>query len=355
MKTPSHSLRENLIVFNLETNSESKVLASNSYWIREFAKYFKEITVVSTHIGVIENYNNVKYLESGGGSLLKKIKAIYIHLSMLPYIIKQQDNLVIHYHMSTKSLSIIGIFAKIFRVKQSLWYSHSKADIFLKAFRFVPDYFFSPTNTSFPLFKSNKLVSTNHAVPIDLIGIPKTKDLDRFGLVSVGRFVKIKHLEKIISAVGGAKILDRNVTLIGPIGADPDYEKKIGSLSIFNKVDLNVLGPMNYLELLKIYSKFDLYFSGTPMSVDKATIEAAMSGCFVITENLEAQKLTGMEIVWDELNLLDRSSIVKQLETIGAIDSGQKKYLRLKVSARSIELNSLETTVAKIVGHLRSI
>lgn len=91
------------------------------------------------------------------------------------------------------------------------------------------------------------------------------------------------------------------------------------------------------------------------MSVDKATIEAAMSGCFVITENLEAQKLTGMEMVWDELNLLDRSSIVKQLETIGAIDSRLKKILRLKVSARSIELNSLETTVAKIVGHLRSI
>lgn len=355
MKSTLNSTRQNLIVFNLETDSESRVLASNSYWIREFRRYFKTITVVSTHLGVIENYNNVEYIESGGGSLFRKLKAIYIHISLLPYVLKERKQLVIHYHMSTKSLSIIGIFAKLLRIKQSLWYSHSKADVYLKIFRFVPDYFFSPTKTSFPLNRAEKLVITNHAIPAELIRLPKCNDTYRSGIVSVGRFVKIKHLEKIVVAVSDAKYTDKTITVIGPNNIDSDYEVYVKNLSISKKLDLKVLGPMNYLDLIKIYSEFDLCFSGTPLSIDKVAIEAAMSGCFVITENLEAQKLTGMEVVWDELNLLDRTSIVEQLQLIEKISNEQKVFLRMKVSAKAIELNNLESTVARIVDRLRHI
>lgn len=355
MKSTLNFIRQNLILFNLETDSESKVLASNSYWIRELSRYFNKITVVSTHLGVIETYENVEYIQSGGGNLLRKLKAIYIHISLLPYMLKDRKQLVIHYHMSTKSLSIIGIFAKVLRIKQSLWYSHSKADIYLKIFRFIPDYFFSPTKTSFPLIKTKKLVTTNHAIPVELIRLPKSNDTFRSGIVTVGRFVKIKHLEKIVLAVSDAKYPDKTITVIGPNNIDSDYEFFVNSLSSSRKVDLKVLGPMNYLDLLKIYSGFDLCFSGTPLSIDKVAIEAAMSGCFIITENLVAQKLTGMDIIWDELNLLDRTSIVEQLELIESINNEQKMFLRMQVSAKAIELNNLESTVAKIVSQLRCI
>jgi len=355
MKSTLNYTRQNLIVFNLETDAESKVLASNCYWIRELRRYFNKITVVSTHLGVIESFNNVEYIESGGGNLIRKLKAIYIHISLLPYMLKKRKQLVIHYHMSTKSLSIIGIFAKLLSIKQSLWYSHSKADIYLKIFRFVPDYFFSPTKTSFPLIRAEKLVVTNHAIPFELISLPKSNDTYRSGIVSVGRFVKIKHLEKIVLAVSDAEYADKNLTIIGPNNIDPDYEIYIRNLSISKKVNLKVLGPMNYKELMKIYSEFDLCFSGTPLSIDKVAIEAAMSGCFVITENLEAQKLTGMEAVWDQLNLLNRTSIVEQLQLIETISNEQKMFLRMKVSAKAIELNSLESTVARIVDQLRYI
>ena len=35
--------RTHLIIFNLETNPNSEVLATNIYWIEEFAKHFKSI------------------------------------------------------------------------------------------------------------------------------------------------------------------------------------------------------------------------------------------------------------------------------------------------------------------------
>ena len=340
---------DEIILFNIETDLDSQVLGSNVYWIEEFRKYFKIVTVVSTHLGSVHKYKNVRYIETGGGNFKNRISAIFRLIVLLFYIFKKRNCIFIFYHMSTKPLFVLGFFARIFKVRQALWYSHSKADVFLRLSRTLPNYFFSPTLESFPLKNKDRVIRTNHAIPIRTLIESLSIGKNRNGILSVGRVVKIKNLENIISAVRLTKSMQKVlVDFIGPLNKDLKYEIHLKDLATTNNVNLNISGPVNYLEILELYKKYDLYFSGTPKSIDKATIEAAISGCLVITECKDAQYLTGMDYVWDQLKLVDRNNIVEQLNLLSELNGSQKEFYRSYISQKAASMNNIESTISDI-------
>jgi glycosyltransferase involved in cell wall biosynthesis len=340
---------DEIILFNIETDLKSQVLGSNIFWIEEFRKYFRIVTVVSTHLGSVQSHKNVKYIETGGGNVKNRINAICRLIGLLFYIFKKRKCIFIFYHMSTKPLFILGFFVKVFNVRQALWYSHSQADIFLKVTRTLPNYFFSPTLESFPLKNKDRVIRTNHAIPIRNLTESLSIEQNRNGILSVGRVVRIKNLEKIVSAVGLTNTMQKErIEFIGPLNKDLKYETELKELATNNNVNLNILGPVSYLEILELYKKYDLYYSGTPKSIDKATIEAAINGCLVITECKDAQYLTGMDYVWDQLKLADRNDIVEQLNMLSKLNSSQKKSYRSYISQKAASMNNIESTISNI-------
>ena len=349
MKRANRRNIDEIMLFNIESDLKRQVLGSNMFWIEEFRKFFRIVTVVSTHLGSVQSYKNVKYIETGGGSIKNRIKAICRLIGLLFYIFKKRKCIFIFYHMSTKPLFILGFFVKVFNVRQALWYSHSQADIFLKLTRKLPNYFFSPTLESFPLKNKDRVIRTNHAIPIRNLTESLSIEQNRNGILSVGRVVRIKNLEKIVSAVGSTNTMQKErIEFIGPLNKDLKYETELKELATNNNVDLNILGPVNYLEILELYKKYDLYYSGTPKSIDKATIEAAISGCLVITDCKDAQYLTGMDYVWDQLKLADRSNIVEQLNMLSNLNSSQKKTYRSYISQKAASMNNIESTINNI-------
>jgi len=108
----------------------------------------------------------------------------------------------------------------------------------------------------------------------------------RIEILSVGRVSKAKRLEGIISELDGyAKNREISVHVYGPI-LDQKYALELSQLAIHSNIDIEWHGEVKYHDLPSIYKKYKLYFTGTDKAIDKAAIEAAMSGVIVMSENI---------------------------------------------------------------------
>ena len=66
-----------LIIYNLETDLDSQVLAAAHDWVEAFAAQVDKVFVYSTHVGQTNLPANVVVKELGGGSFLKRLVGLF--------------------------------------------------------------------------------------------------------------------------------------------------------------------------------------------------------------------------------------------------------------------------------------
>lgn len=347
--------RSKLIIYNLETDLDSNVLASGVSWIEELSIYFDEIHVYSTYVGRFHLPPNVTVSQIGGGSFLKRIVAVWLLYKSTLLAISNPSEWAVFHHMSSRTCMLLGLNYRIFRVRQVLWYSHNHASLDLVlGYRFM-DHILTPTPTSFPL-KSSKVRFVGHAVKIP----PTTSTVSdgfRSGIISLGRVAKVKNLDLLLDTLKSmpeiwiSKLA--RIAIVGPNGDDAGYSKDLikgfDSLSI----DFKYFGALNQLKAQEILRAYSIYFTGTPKSVDKATIEAAMSGCLIVSESPEAIELTGMIEIWKQLGVFHLPDLQKQISTLLFLSEETIKEFRIMISELSRNKNGLNKTMQVISSKLK--
>jgi glycosyltransferase involved in cell wall biosynthesis len=239
-------------------------------------------------------------------------------------------------------------------VKQGLWYSHSKKSISLKFSHFFANEIFTSTSNAIPI-SSSKINYVGHGIRTERFtnGL-STSQLSRSGVVAVGRVVPIKRVEFLIDAVFNSGIQEFRITCLGPFEEEDAYPQRLKSMAKLKKVDLALKGAIPYAYLPALLINFDFVFTGTPSSVDKAVIEGALSGCFVISSEKQALELTGMDKVFEALGFKDIPTLEVQLLTLSGLPTTEKELLRSKLSARARELNDLDRTTLEILRKIES-
>ena len=343
-----------LIIYNLETDLDSHVLAAAHDWVESFANQAAEVVVYSTHVGTYSLAKNVVVNEIGGGSPRKKVIAILRLLRSAIKEIPNRKDISVFHHMSTRSLLITGLIYRSMGVKQGLWYSHSKKSISLKISHFFANEIFTSTSNAIPI-SSSKINYVGHGIKTERFtnGLSNSQ-LSRSGVVAVGRVVPIKRLELLIDAVFNSGIQEFRITCLGPFEEEDAYPQRLKVMAKTKKVDLVLKGAIPYADIPALLINFDFVFTGTPSSVDKAVIEGALSGCFVISSEKQALKLTGMDKVFEALGSRDIPTLEVQLLTLSGLPATEKELLRSKLSARARELNDLDRTTLEILRKIES-
>ena len=336
-----------MVIYNLETNLDSELLAHCHDWILEFSKHFEEVIVYSTHVGRIELPKNVSVNPIGGGSVKKRVVAIFNLANSLKQVFKHRKNLVVFHHMSAKTSAAIGLPIKMIGVPQGLWYSHSHAPISLKVSNYFVDYVFSSTPGAIPI-NSRKNTYVGHA-----IAVPETFELDveedaREGIVSLGRVVPIKRLEELLFAISSLEQIKTSITFIGSNSVNLEYTSYLIDVAKEKDLSLKFSGPIHHGNVFIILQNFSIYFTGTPKSVDKATIEAAISGCLIVTDSESALELTGMINIYGG----NRFKLSDQIEFISRMSAQQIKNARRELSLTSRQRNDLQKTILRITEKL---
>jgi glycosyltransferase involved in cell wall biosynthesis len=256
--------------------------------------------------------------------------------------------------MSVRTTLYPGIFIKLLRIPQGIWYSHSSLPISLRLATKIADFVFTsvPGSTS---INSNKLRYIGHG--IDFTNYPDIDEvlkIQKEGIVSLGRIAPIKNLEKIVQA-GENEVGFPGITFIGPTESATTLTKELEILASKKRVSLSFIPTIPHEYVPDYLLKYSLYYSGTPKSVDKSTLEAASVGCLVITSEAPARELTGMNNVWTKLGHDLEIEIKDQIKVMGSISAHELLTIRRYVMEFTRAGNDVVNTTKKIVEQLREL
>lgn len=336
-------MRDELVIFNLELDLDSPVLAVAHDWVESFAGIFEKVTVYSTHIGRISLPLNVSVKELGGGSARARIVAVFRLLKSLAFCLRNRGNIVVFHHMSTYSAVILGPFFRFLRIRQGIWYSHSVRSKSLWLAAKLANVIFSSTPDALPLV-SRKSRFVGHGINLKKFKKQDFASNNRSGIVSLGRYAPIKNFEEFLEIADSFK--DMVFEIYGPSGnlhyknlLVEQFESKFANVSLYNSV--------NYREIPDLLSKYEYFYSGTPKSVDKAAIEAALSGCFIISTNTTTLDVTGMSEVWKFMKIPHPNNLARQIWELETTQEDRGQLRKLLIS-KAQERNNLETLTAQI-------
>ena len=338
---------EKLYIFNLATDLDNTLLAFTHDWIRACLSEANSIEVVSTHIGRIDLPSNVRVREIGGGNAAKRIVGILRLLRITFEIGLDRKHTVVFYHMTNKVAALIGLPLRIIGVRQGLWYSHSSIPISLKLAAKFSNVLFSSSPHALPI-SNEKCRYVNHG--IDFSRFPTVANLkvdSENTFISLGRVSPIKNLELFIDAVSMSISVSKIINLAGPYRAESEYHKSLVKFAESVGVTLRFLGEVPYPQVPTLLSQFSICYTGNPRTTDKAAIEAAAVGCFVVCSEPNTQELTGMTEIWNEIKLQSQS-LSEQIDAILELTNPQR--YREIISKRAISQNNVHQTVSSILA-----
>ena len=319
-------------------------------WVNCFADVFENVIVFTYKKKECLVKSNVKIFEIGSNGFFKKLISTFRMIQSFFYTVNKGENVTVFYHMFSQPLFMLGAFYRFLKIDQAIWYSHSHKDIWLRLSEKYAQVIFSSSINSYPKPIPKNFVAVGHGVNLEKFpdGLERVK---RKGIVSVGRISPIKKLEEIIPEI--AKLSNKNlntVTIIGPEDhLNPGYKQNLIELGFSTKIKVNFFGTVKNSELNKELINYEYYYTGTPGGTDKSTIEAALLGCFIISKNKDALQQSGMQAIWEHLNVPTPNEINKQIE---ALESNRHQWVQLRALLREtcIGRNNLNEKILEIIN-----
>ena len=350
MKT---KIKPTLFLFNLEVDSQSRVLAAGLDWIVAFSEHCHKVFVFSTHVGEYKLPNNVTVIELSGPGFLGKFRWFINSTRALFLYLRTGGEKIVFHHMSQYTVIFPGIFLKIFGARQGLWYAHAAKGITLYLAEKISSKTFTSAKGAFPIF-SKKLTLLGQGVSTSKFSLAFQENIDskREGIFSLGRINSVKNLEKLLEIMP-AKHVNR-IEFMGRC-EDKNYKLMIENLAKAKELNLVINDSKSYNEIPLYLTKWSYYYCGTNTAVDKAAIEAAASGCIVISTNKNVLKLTGMDGIYNNFDLLVPENLFDQISFFDKLTNKDISLIRKEISARSCEQNNVVNTTHKIVDVLCTI
>ncbi len=343
--------RDILVIYNLELDLDSHVLATAHDWVEELAHLYTQVIVFATHVGRTSLPINVQAIEIGGGNFHQKMRAVYRMFKSLGISIRRQQRIVVFHHMSTRSLLLVGPFLRLLQIPQILWYSHSVADLPLRICQLIPNAIVSSNASTVPIANKRRVKEIGHGINTDRFG--NENDLltrKRENIVALGRVVRVKKLETVLHTLQSVDFVTRNAVgklrLIGPNGIDLDYERELMAFATAHSLEMRISEPLVYSDIPELLASSSMLYSGTPTSVDKVCLEGAMSGCFIVSNNENVLQLTGMDEIYLDENI--KGDIKKQIEWISELSEIEMTEARKKIMRISRNRNSLSSLARRI-------
>lgn len=343
--------KKKVIFFTPSLDLENAILAHTWNWIIEICSQVAEVECYPIHLGKIakELPSNLTLKEIGGGDTFKRIRATKRLLVIFFRTVRNQkkESLVI-YHMIKEPGIILGPLFFFARVKQALWYSHWRAGLILKFVCTFVDMIYTPTSNSFPFQKNKKLQVTGHGIDSNTFFYNKEIAKSYQRVYSVGRVARVKRIENLLEIAPKVPKL-KSIELVGPV-SDLKYFHELQELAQKQNINLVSTGEIPYSRVAKVFQESGIYYFGSPNTLDKAAIQAAMCGSMVISDDRVALESIGMKEIWN-LHLDEREipPLVDQLTILLEIDPNKFLKLQEQIANESRLRHSTSNLISKIL------
>ena len=321
----------NLLIITQKVDINDDLLGFFGDWVKEFAKNFERVFVVTIAKGAYNLPDNVEVLSLGKETGVSKVVQAVKFFGFLFKYVPRCDG--IFAHMSPIFAVTAWPVAALFRKKIVLWYLHRSVTWRLKlAEKLV--YKIATASRESVMLKSSKIIEVGHGINARLFKTERNWSKDSTSIISVGRISPIKGLETLIQAIGAVSNSNQNIKLqiVGkPImRGDNDYfsqlKKLVSDLGLSRFVEFRGFVP--YKNIADIYRDADISVNLTPKGgIDKVVLESMATGCLTLTSNPVMAKYFGHNASQFIFNHGDVKDLKDKLECLICLPSLEKDNL----------------------------
>jgi glycosyltransferase involved in cell wall biosynthesis len=342
-----------LLLFNLEIDSDSKVLAAGLDWVRSFSKYCENVYVFSTHVGNYDLPKNVKVWELGGGGIFNKFRWVVMGFYSVLVCLRVKNPRIVFHHMSQFTSIHPGLLFRVLSIRQGMWYAHAQKNLSLIIAEKIVNKTFTSAPGAFPV-KSEKLIYLGQGVDTEIFQrvFKSNRGKPRVGLISVGRISKVKNLDELLIDLHEKNILE--IEFIGR-NDNQEYFDYLTTVAKKKEIKLEILSDKKYADIPNFLIKRKYYYCGTRIAVDKAAIEAAASGCIIISNNKNVLNLTGMIKIYSSLNMVIPESLQSQIKVFEELSLKRIEQIQEEISKVTCELNNVNNTTKRVLDEILSL
>jgi len=277
-----------ILIVTQKVDENNDVLGFFHEWIREFAIYCKQITVICLQKGEFDLPSNVKVLSLGKEVKQSRLKYVFNFFRYVWSERKQYDFVFVH--MNPEYVILGGILWKILNKKIIFWYTHKTVGLKLRISEKLADKIFTASEKSFRL-NSKKVEIIGHGINTKNF-IPAIYEPDGNVILSVGRISPTKRQIEIIKIFRDVltSAPDCKLYIVGSpiLEIDKRYEKNLKNYVKKNDLDERIVffGSVANKKMPNIFqqSKVLINLSMTG-SLDKDVLEAMSCNVHIVTTN----------------------------------------------------------------------
>ena len=337
-----------LLICVQAVDTDDRLMGFFVEWLKNAADTFEQIEVLSLRVGRYALPSNV-HVHSLRSNQSKKTKLeVLKNIFTLSYKLRHQYDAV-YVRGDAIYVVIAGWFWRLLRKPVVLWFAHYKANKLIP----VADVFANKIVTSVPeacAYPGVKPLAIGQAIDETRFVIPTKEVCKPVRLLVFGRVQRIKGVKEIVQeflnegAYGGRAVLH----IVGP-ALEQDYADEIKALIKGHACITWDSKGIPYDEIPPMLAEQDILVNAYPGSLDKAIIEAMMSGIIpvVATKGL----CYSLPIEWRWMVAVTSEERVRAVRKILSLSSDE----RAQYSLRMRELAIRDHSMTKQIERLRSL
>jgi glycosyltransferase involved in cell wall biosynthesis len=347
-----------LLVFNLKTDADDEALGFTTSWLRELARRYARIDVITMMVGRIAVPENVFVRSAGkerGYSRPRRIWEFYRHLESVLDSVSVEACLA---HMSPHFAMLGWPLLARQGVPIVLWYAHGTVPWNLRAALPLVDRVATSSSGGFRL-QSDKVRVIGQGVETDRFRPDQRAESERFTILFVGRIGPVKRIEVAIEALHRLRrdrpALNAFLRVVGsPIkGSDRLYLADLRRLASRLAIDRYVLfeSGQPHGSVDGVYRAADAFVNPSETgSLDKAGLEAMSSGLPIVTSNAAFLGVLGPELgaKW-VVPKRDPKAFAERLLEIAAMEPEGRRALGERLREIVIRNHGLDRLIDRLV------
>ncbi len=279
-----------LLIVTQAVDLDDPILGFFHRWIEEFARNVDHIEVICLKKGRHALPKNVT-VHSLGKEKGKASSVVYaIRFLKLVWRLRHSYDAVF-VHMNPEYVVLAGWLWRLLDKRMGLWYTHGTVSWYLRLAVWFAHWVFTASEESM-LVRTPKKRVMGHGIDTDLFSAPPHQPHAELRIITVGRVSRTKQIGRMLASLD---VLDKRYTsfMFSIVGAPAtDEDKKyleqlrtdIARRPYAQKVRL--CGPLTQERLAPFLREHDVFLNlSTTNSLDKAVLEAFVSGLAVVTSN----------------------------------------------------------------------
>ncbi|MCK6579914.1 MAG: glycosyltransferase family 4 protein [Anaerolineae bacterium] len=346
-----------LLVFNLAVDVDDPILGFATDWLNRLAERFSTVDVITMRAGRVDVAANVRVWSVGKEKGYGETRRALIFYAMLLRLLLTRRYAACFAHMMPLFALMAAPLLAIFRVPQTLWYTHRQVHPILRWATRVVRRVVTAAPDSFPI-PTGKLRVVGHGIDTAAFAPASPAEGESPVIVQVARLMPIKRQSSLIQAVARMTQVRAHIIFVGGVPPEQpiDYQRDLERLA----ADLGLSAQVRFAGdqdregvIANLRSATVAVNLSPPGLFDKAALESMACAVPTLVSSPAFRPLLGE---WDPLLRVespeDDAALAARLDVLLSLPDAERHRIGEELRAHVQAAHGLEGLIDRLVSVL---